>query len=56
MREKGKKRGSKKMKWSVLFTLEREVILVADNLNEVVRKANSEKATEEKITSIKIRR
>ena len=44
------------MKYSVILAKERELTIHADNINEVVKDANSVKTTEEKIVSISLKR
>ena len=44
------------MTWAVLFAIEREVEIEADNLNEVVKMANYEKTFKERIVSIRLKR
>ena len=45
-----------KMKCLLILAKERELTINADNINEVIEIANSEKATEEKIVSIRLKR
>lgn len=44
------------MEWSVLLAKEREIKIVADNINEVVEIAKSKKTKEERIVSIRLNR
>ena len=44
------------MKWAVLLAKEREITIHADNINEVVKEANSIKTTEERIVNIRLQR
>ena len=44
------------MTWAVLLAKEREITIHADNINEVVKEANSIKTTEERIVNIRLQR
>ena len=59
MRDTEKNRAGQKpekMTWAVLFAIEREVEIEADNLNEAVKMANYEKTFKERIVSIRLQR
>jgi len=43
------------MDWVVILAKERELIIPADNINEVTQEANAKKTTEERIVSIRIK-
>ena len=44
------------MKYVVILAKERELTIHTDNINEVVKEANSVKTTEERIVSIRLKR
>jgi len=44
------------MKWSVIYAIERETEIEADNLNVLFEKADRERKGEEKIVSVKLKR
>lgn len=44
------------MKWAVVYAIEREIEIKADNLNTAYEKAEWERKGEEKIVSIKLKR
>ena len=44
------------MMWLVVYAIEKEVQIKADNINAAYEKAEQERKTEEKIVSIKLRR
>lgn len=44
------------MKWSVTYSIEKEIQIEADNINAAYEQAEWERKSEEKIVSIKLRR
>lgn len=44
------------MKWRVLYAIEKEIQIKADNLNAAYEKAEQERKREEKIVSIRLKR
>ena len=44
------------MKWAVVFVIEKEIQIEADNINAAYEKAEWERKGEEKIVSIKLKR
>ena len=45
-----------KMRWIVVFAIEREIQIEADNINAAYEKADDERKEEEKIVSIRLKR